>query len=422
MKVQISDALLRSISAPGQGRIEVSDTVRPGLRLRISSSGRKVWVFEKRVKGGPKRKHTLGTYPEVSIKDARTLALDLEIEAIRGVDRIAIAEQEAKEQERKALSSASVQQVLETYRSAHLSNLRTGKAVYQSLISSLGPYLGDDVETLDRKTFQGMVDRKAASGAKVQANRLKAHLSRFGKFLWQRGYTENHHGLGLDKAIKEKSRERVLTIDEVRFIWEMSYKLTDLSGPLLRLIILTVQRTSEVAGLKWNEIDFDRSQMELLSARTKNATRHITHLSGAAMEQINARRGATESEFVFSKTGNTRYSGFSALRRQIDQHINDELAQRHQHDPSQKEEFEHWTFHDLRTAFATAMAERGEPESIIDRILNHAASGSAPSAVARVYNRSQHLAERKRILDAWAEVVTGSKPESTVVPFRSGVA
>lgn len=73
--------------------------------------------------------------------------------------------------------------------------------------------------------------------------------------------------------------------------------------------------------------------------------------------------------------------------------------------------FEPWRFHDFRTAFATAMAEAGEPETLVDRVLNHVASGSAPSAVARVYDRSSQLPQRARLLNKWAEIAVRPSAE-----------
>ena len=70
-------------------------------------------------------------------------------------------------------------------------------------------------------------------------------------------------------------------------------------------------------------------------------------------------------------------------------------------------DFEPWRLHDIRTGFASALANAGEPETVVDRILNHSASGSAPSAVARVYNQAEQLPQRARALDKWAEMVTG---------------
>jgi integrase len=83
------------------------------------------------------------------------------------------------------------------------------------------------------------------------------------------------------------------------------------------------------------------------------------------------------------------------------------------------QDFEHWTLHDLRTAFATVMAEAGESEALVDRILNHSASGSAPSAVARVYNQSSQLPQRALILDRWAGLVTQSFDDVVSLTVRA---
>lgn len=410
MKKQISDALLRSIKAPEEGRVEISDTVRPGLRFRIIPSGRRSWIFEKRIKDGPKRTHTLGTYPELSIRDARAVALELELEAARGFDRVAEAEKEAEQRAQAELSATSVRKVLEAFESLHLANLQSGKEVRRSLLLGLAPYLDEDIASLDRKTLQDIIDAKAATGAKVQANRMKAYLSKFSKFAWQRGYLENHIGIGLEKACKEVARDRVLTVAEIQEIWDATFKLSEIAGGIVRLLILTAQRKNEIARLAWDDVHFEQSRIELRGRRVKNGNAHITHLSAAAMQEIKARQGKSVSPFLFTTNGKSPFSGFSRVMDQLKKHL--------------REDFEHWTFHDLRTAFATEMANRGEVESIVDRILNHAATGSAPSAVARVYNRSQYLSERKRILNNWAEIVTSPRPAKAgkVVPFKSGAA
>ena len=69
--------------------------------------------------------------------------------------------------------------------------------------------------------------------------------------------------------------------------------------------------------------------------------------------------------------------------------------------------FDPWVLHDLRRSQATALAEAGFDEGVVDRIQNHVASGSRASAVAAVYNKAQKLPERASALDAWARMVTG---------------
>jgi hypothetical protein len=72
--------------------------------------------------------------------------------------------------------------------------------------------------------------------------------------------------------------------------------------------------------------------------------------------------------------------------------------------------------HDLRRSQATALAEAGFDEGVVDRIQNHVATGSRASAVAAVYNKAQKLPERAAALDAWARMVTQNT--SNVVTLR----
>jgi hypothetical protein len=82
---------------------------------------------------------------------------------------------------------------------------------------------------------------------------------------------------------------------------------------------------------------------------------------------------------------------------------------------------EKWVIHDLRRAQATALAEAGFDETVVDRIQNHVASGSRASAVSGVYNKAQRLPERARALDAWADMVTGRSGNVVHIADRRAV-
>lgn len=153
--------------------------------------------------------------------------------------------------------------------------------------------------------------------------------------------------------------------------------------------------------MRHSEIDFEKRRIDLPGARTKNGKAHIVHLSEPALEIVN---GVTpKNDLMFTTTGTTPVSGFSKVKVEIDKLL--------------PEDMEPWTFHDFRTAFATIMAEGGADEGIVDRILNHSASASAASAVARVYNLSAQLDKRAIVLDRWAELVT--KRSAKVVSIAS---
>jgi integrase len=392
MKSKLTDRYLRNLNPPESDRLEISDTQRKGLRIRISPTGSKVWMFEKRVKGGPKRKHTIGTWPAVSLAEAREIALEIEAEARRGVDRVALEQERRQEAEAAKAGLSTIREVIDLYAELHLSQLRTGNERRRQVEAALSSKLGLPITSLTHKDIQSAIDEKLRDGHHVAANRVRAALLAFANWAWVRGYLAEPIGLRIAKPTKETARERVLSLEEVKAIYYNAAELGPLWGPLVRLLLLTGQRRGEIVGLKWNEIDLEAARIIKTGAATKNRKAHITHLSAPALELLGGlERG--ESDYVFTTTGRSPASGFSRMKRQLDRLLG--------------EEFEPWRLHDIRTAMATALAEAGEPEAIVDRILNHAASGSAPSAVARVYNQAEQLPQRAKALDRWAEMVTG---------------
>lgn len=382
-RVRLTDRTVAAIK-PKDKRFDVSDSLRIGLRVRVSPSGIKTWVFEKRIRGGHLRSHTLGRFPIISLSEAREKAIVLEKEAMEGIDRKA-----------EVLGQQSVSSVLDIYEQLHLANLRTGAERRRQLDTALSKHRDTPISKLERRNFQAFIDQVAATGSLVHANRYKAALSAFAGFAWRRGYTDQNIGAGLSHALREKPRDRVLSLQEVRAIYDAAEFLSPLWRPCNRLLILTAQRRSDIAGLRHSEINLDQKRFDLPASRTKSGRAHIVHLSYPALELVNSLKPENESEpasdLLFSTTGRTPVSGFSKVKQQLDEMLPD---------------LEPWRFHDFRTAFATTMAETGASEGVVDRVLNHSASASAASAVARVYNHSKQLKQRAMVLDKWAESVT----------------
>jgi len=397
MKIELTDLYLRRLKAPETGRIEISDTKRPGLRFRLSASGNAVWMYEKRVKGGLKRKHTLGAWPKpISLSDARAQALELEAEASKGIDRVALTKAKQLSDEATRASLSTVGDVINVYDNLHLASLRTQSERKRQLEQSLAKHLDKSITELKRKDIQAAVDAKAAEGRKAYANRIRAALVAFTKWAWVRGYTDEDVGAGIAKATRETARERVLNISEIRDIWSATFKMGGLWGPILRLMLLTSQRRGEIFNLRWDEVDLDNRRITKPGSRTKNGKPHVTHLSDPALSELrDLYENRKESGLVFTTTGSTPVSGIGKAKSRLDGFLG--------------EGFEPWRLHDIRTAFATAMADAGVPETVADRVLNHSASGSAPSAVARVYNQAELLPQRADALNRWAEMVTGER-------------
>ena len=413
MKKKMTDAFIRSIPKNPANRLEISDTEKIGLRFRMSSKGNASWIYQKKIKGGKRRGFKLGTYPALSLAEARLAAHKFQIDAEQGIDPIE-ADKEAKAyEEAEKLAKKSVKHILDLYVSAHInSELKPGQSRNErkrQLEVYLKPYFSTYISDLSRSELQSIIDTKKAEGKTIMGNRLHAALRAFTGWAHKRGHMENDIGILLQRAGKERSRERTPSLDEVRAIWSASFKMGDLWGPYFRLCILTGQRCrSDVLQMQWSWIDFNRFCYEI--PNPKNNRAHVVHLSSPAIDELaKLKKLQIRSPFVFTTTGDRAASGVSRAKLLLDKYIFDEWR-----GPT----FQSWVLHDLRRSQATALAEAGFDEGVVDRIQNHVASGSRASVVAAVYNKAQKLHERAKALDAWARMVTGNA--SKVVSLKVG--
>ncbi|MBF9059044.1 tyrosine-type recombinase/integrase [Rhodobacterales bacterium HKCCSP123] len=398
MRLELSDKFIRAITPPTEGRLEFSDTKRPGLRLRVGSSGRFSWLYERRVKGGRKMKVTLGTWPTMGLSAARKGALELEHEAMIGIDRMAEAQAKREEQARAEREGTSTFEVISLYATLHLATLKNTVDREQrrrNLERAFAAKADRPVHELTTMDCQAAIDAKLAQGKPVMANRLRAHLRHFTGWATRRGYLAADIGAQIDRPAKERPRDVVLSVDQVRSVFEAADTLGPVFGGIVKLLVLTGQRNAEIRELQWSEINVEARTITKRGAYTKNERGHVTHLSEAALQVVEDMQTlSVGGSFMFSFDGVRPPSSMGKAKRRLDTALGGD--------------FPSWRLHDLRTAMATALAEAGFSEAVVDRILNHVAGGSAPSAVARVYQRGDLLKDRARALDAWAEMVTGS--------------
>ena len=214
MQCKLTDQLLKSIKPLPDRRVVVSDTDRAGLRFRVTHTGKATFLFEKKIKGGKRRAFTLGTYPHMSLSEARAEALRIELEAHEGVDRIAAKNAEEAQRLADEHTAQTVSDVLASYILHHVErNLKPGKSREErkrQLINYLAPIFDKRMEQLTRKDLQRIVDAKAAEGKIPMANRLRAAFCAFTNWAYMREHTENDVGAGVQKAGRETSRTRTL--------------------------------------------------------------------------------------------------------------------------------------------------------------------------------------------------------------------
>ena len=229
--------------------------------------------------------------------------------------------------------------------------------------------------------------------------------------------------LGTNRPSTGKSRNRVLTDEELRAIWRACRD--DDYGRIVRLLMLTGQRRDEVGAMRWSELDLSNPASGDLStsavgpnsvvwtipcARTKNHRDHVLPLTPGVLALLPAERRG-DRDFVFGdgprKAGEPQrgFSGWSKSKAALDKRISEALG----------EPLPGWTIHDIRRTASTMMADRlGVLPHIVEAILNHVSGHRA--GVAGIYNRARYAGEMREALERWAREV------SRIVAGRCGAA
>jgi integrase len=371
---RLTDTLVKNLK-PQSKRFEFFDAQVPGFGIRVAPSGRKTWIAFGR-QHGRRARATLGVYPQMSLAEARVVASEA-LKAMRDGEYT------------RDKTSRLFEDVLKDWYDREQRQRKSFKQVENAIRLHVLPYLkGRDIQDIRKVDLVRIIDRVADRGALTQANRVRAFVTRLFNWACERDLIEFSPAASLPKVQGERSRDRVLSENELSAVWNAADRLGYPFGPIVQLLILTAQRRDEVAGMTWDELDLDRGTWTIGAERAKNGQQHTVQLSApvqAVLDQVPRR---ADSEFVFTTTGQSAVSGFSKAKARLDKLsiVTD------------------WRLHDLRRTAATMMAERLElSHVVVDKILNH--RSGAIRGVAAVYQRGEYLKERGQALARWGSFV-----------------
>lgn len=377
----------------------------PGLALRISPTGSRSWIVTARRPGkkNPSR-FTLGDYRELSLSDARDKALQFKAQLREGGDPVL----EKKKRREAAAQSANAEIVtLRSVSDRFLTHCRkknrTADQQDRTLKIDVLPVLGDlPLDSIRRSDIISLIEAKAETSP-VMANRILSLVRRFFNWAISVDLIGDNPAAGVKPPHAEKSRDRVLTDEEIKKVYIAAESMGKPFGPITLLLILTAQRRNEVVSMRWSEIDQDNKVWIIPADRSKNGIENRVPLSGAALKIIDAQPKIDKSDFIFPSSRSPEEnpaSGLSKAKRNLDEAsgvIN-------------------WRYHDLRRTAASGMARLGIAPHVVEKILNHA-SGSL-GGVAGIYNRFGYDDEKRHALDAWAacidRIVSDNKADNVV--------
>jgi len=355
------------------------DRTLPGFGLRMTATGSKSWVAMYRV-GGKLVLETIGPMARIpKLDDARKLARESIAKAATGKNPVA----ERKTRQQKAAANtfrAVAERYIERHAKKH-TKPTTWKEAQRQLDVDIFPHWGERaITSITRHDVAELLDGIERRGSPVQANRTLARMKTLFAWALREEIIENDPTARVDKVVKERARDRVLSDAEVALFWSACDELGYPFGPFGKLLLLTAQRRDEVAGMRWEELDLANRVWTIPRERAKNDRAHLVHLSDLVMEVIEAlpRIGAG-AEYVFTTTGAMPISGYSKAKAAIDWRMGEGVGP--------------WIFHDLRRTAATGMAKLNVLPHVVDRLLNHV-SGEI-RGVAAVYNRHGYEAARR---------------------------
>jgi integrase len=379
-------------------RQEIPDDLCTGLYLVIQPTGKKSWQVRYR-HGGVHRRMTLASFPVLSLADARTRAREVMAQASEGRDPA--EEVKAAKAPPPPVERDTVEALMGQYAKRHLKTLKSGDVVKRELDRFVVKAWGDrDIQSITKRDVLDLLDGIADSGRVVTANRIRAYLNKFLSWCIERDILTVSPAMGVKPVSKEKSRDRVLTDDEIRWLWQACDVEGFPWGPVAKTLLLTGQRLGEVVGMTDGEIR--DNVWHLASARTKNGRAHSVYLSKpvrAVLSDVERIKG--DAGLIFTTTGETPVSGFHKGRARLA----DRMAAIAADERGEPVVIPHWTFHDLRRTCATGMAKAGVPVRVTEAVLNHV-SGTGGGIVG-VYQVHDYEAERKSALKGWAKRVLG---------------
>lgn len=411
---------------PGSARREIPDGLLVGLYLVCQPSGALSWAVRYRVAGIPK-KLTLGTYPAINLASARQLAGQTLTAVAEGRDPSAekkVARRVAREAPKDDVA-AVVDLYIERYAKTNLRESSRKEAERLLKKEVVGAWRGRSIKSITRRDVVDLLDGIIDRGAAVTANRVLAAVRRLFNWSIDRGVIEVSPIAGMKAPTVERSRDRVLSDDELRRVLRAADRLGWPFGPFVHLLALTGQRLSEVGEMSWGEIDREKAVWVIPAHRAKNGVAHVVHLSPQALAVLDAlpriANGAKDSPLVFTTTGRTPVSGWSNAKDKINDLILAELREESDdagNDPNDVRPLPDWRFHDLRRTMASGMARLGVQIHVVEKILNHV-SGSFGGIVG-VYQRHDFDAEKKAALLAWGRHVASleAPAEANVIELR----
>ena len=391
----LTDAQVRKIK-PLDKKKRYSD--EKGLYLEVTPSGGKFWRLKYRF-NGRESTLTIGSYPEISLAQARRTRDEARIQLYNNIDP-------------NAIKNDRLQQINEStlFKSLAMEWMEDRKAVitegtYQRDLTvfekDLFPILGNlPIDQIKGTDILACAKQIEARGAQEMAKRSISLTGRVFRFAIRKGFIEHNPTPHLHEALKPRKVKHMARLDISEFppfLERMDrYHGNILVKTALQVMTLTFVRTAELINMEWNEIDFENKLWRIPAYKMKMALPHIVPLSRQSIELIQVLQPITgNKQFVFYNHSTAKPLSNNSLLSAI----------------RTMGYMGKMTGHGFRGLASTTLHEQGYMHDAIEIQLAH----TVGNTVSQAYNHAQHLKYRTKMMQEWSDFIDSLR--NKILPF-----
>ncbi len=376
---------------PRAARYAFPDPELGGHYIRVQPTGGKSFVALARSPHGKQVWTTLGATDLFTLDEARSQAKDV-IKRIRA--GLPAFEDRAAVQTFNGVADEFIK------RHVIAKGLRSRPEIERLLDRHVRPRWGArEFVGIRRRDVTELLDIIQDERGTRQADYVLAILSKM--MTWFAGRSDDYDSpiiRGMKRGDpKASAGKRTLDHDELRAVWKHAEHAGQF-GAIVRLALLTGQRKTKIAAMRWNDLGADGVWTVPHDEREKGVGGAL-QLPEVARKIIAEQKRLSDNPHVFPGRGGTHFSGWSKCKAAFDKAV-----------PTAP-----WVVHDLRRTARTLMADVGVRPDIAERVMGHAIAG-----VEGTYDRGKYLKAKADALERLAGLIAAVlNPADNVVPLRA---
>ena len=369
-----------------------------GLYLEVTPSGGRFWRLKYRF-NGRESTLTIGSYPEVSLAQARRTRDEARVQLYKNIDPNAAKNDHLLQTDESKLFKSLAMEWMEDRKEVIKENtyMRDLSVFEKDLFPELGHM---PINQIKGKDVLACAKKIEARGAQEMAKRSIPLVGRIFRFAIRKGLIENDPTPHLQEALKPRKVKHMARLDISEFppfLERMDrYHGNPVIKTALQLMTLTFVRTSELRMMEWDEIDFDNKLWRIPAEKMKMTLPHIVPLSRQAIELLESLLPHTgRKQYVFYNHSTAKPMSSNAILCVIrTMGYNGKM-----------------TGHGFRGLASTTLHELGYKHDAIEIQLAHRVG----NAVSQAYNHAQHLEYRTKMMQDWSDYIDSLRDK--IIPF-----